>query len=268
LQCQKPLIPALHAIFAGFMSAFQHFVLTCPSCSSRLAGLKLNPEGVQYSELFSDGKMICDGYLAEDQKIVACPACGHLSWLPNISVRATINDPSSDDQTVYPFSSWYQFGCNTLTYSGKISLIEHYQHLLQCVRPLSNEVEIYLRKNLLWAINDLIRQRSETRFVRLLLGKSKPANWRKGRRRQIRQNIAFVHYHEVHKANLQRLIELLRSNEERDINKVFLCELYREKGNFTKCLELVGQLKRSTHYLSLIEEKARLHNSLVFKVAG
>ena len=258
----------LRAIFAWPMSAFQHFVLTCPSCSSRLAGLKLNPEGVQYSELYSDGKMICDGYLAEDQKIVLCPACAHLSWQPNLTVLAVMQDPSDNDQTVYPFSSWFQFGCNTTTANGKVAHIEHLHHLLQCIRPMSSEIEIYLRKNLLWAINDLIRYRSETRLIRLLLGNSRPANWRTGRRRQLRQNLAFLHYNELRKANLQRLIELLRSNEDRDLNRVFLCELYREKGNFSKCLEMVSQLKRSTHYLALIEEKAKMHNSLVFKVAG
>ncbi|HMM11174.1 MAG TPA: hypothetical protein PKE03_03670 [Bacteroidales bacterium] len=250
------------------MSAIQFFEFSCSCCKSRIAGRKIYPEGVQYSVLYSDGKMICDGYQAEEHKLVSCPACAHLLWLPSVELREKTFDPSSMDQTVYPFSSWYQFGCNTAILEGKVALIEHYQHLLQCIRPINSETEIYLRKQLLWSINDLIRDRSETRFIRLLLGKSKPANWRAGRRRQIRQNLAFLHYHNIHNANLQRLIELLRSNEDRELNRVFLCELYRQKGNFAKCLEMVAQLRRSTHYLSLIEEKARIHNSLVFKVAG
>jgi hypothetical protein len=230
--------------------------------------MKLNPEGVHYSELYSDGKMICDGLLAEDQKLISCPACAHLFWLPHQEVRPLDTEAIMKDQTIYPFSSWNQFGCDSTLFEGKIALIEHYHHLLHCIRPLGSEVELYLRKNLLWAINDLIRQRSETRLIRLLTGRSRLANWKAGRRRQIRQNIAFFEYHKIHTSNLQRLIELLRSNEDREMNRVFLCELYRQKGNFSKCLEMVGQLRRSTHYLALIEEKARLHNSLVFKVAG
>lgn len=264
----KPLIPSLHAIFAGFMSTYHYIVFGCPRCSSRLAGLKLNPAEVQYSELYSDGKMNCDGYLVEDQKLVSCPACAHLFWQPSVESNAVLFDPSAQDQTVYPYSSWYQFGCNTAKIEGKIALIEHYIRFLHIISPLGGDTETYLRKNLLWAINDLIRDRGETRLIRLLLRKSKPVTWKASRRRQIRQHLAFLHYNQVHKANLQRLIELLRSKEDRGVNRVFLCELYREKGDFSRCLELVKNLHRSTHYLELIEKKARLHNSLVFKVAG
>lgn len=250
------------------MSAIQFFEFSCSCCKSRLAGRKIYPEGVQYSVLYSDGKMICDGLLAEEQLLISCPACAHLMWLPYIETKKLAADPAENDQTIYPFGSWYLFGCDVSSYEGKIALIRHYEHLPHCIRPLSSEVELHIRKNLLWAINDLVRDRSETRIIRLLTGKSRPAHWRTGRRKQIRQNLAFLNYFQIHKANLQRLIELIRSNESRELNRVFLCELYRQKGNFSKCLEMIGQLNRSTHYLALIEEKARLRNSLVFKVAG
>ncbi|MBK9292263.1 MAG: hypothetical protein IPM52_11645 [Bacteroidetes bacterium] len=250
------------------MSAFQYFVICCPACHSRLSGVKINPEEVQYSELYSDGLMLCDGLMAEEQKLISCPACAHLFWAPTVEKHACDADTCETDQTIYPHGSWYQFGCNTSNCDGKIALIEHYRQLLQCIRPLNSELEIYLRKKLLWAINNLIRQRSEASISQLLSGKSSFAHWRASRRNQTRQNLAFMGYRQLHISNIQRLIELLRSNEEREQNRLFLCELYREKGNFSKCLEMVRQLKRSTHFLTLIEEKARLHNSFVFKVAG
>jgi hypothetical protein len=36
---------------------------------------------VNQSILYSDGKILNDGYITENQKMIVCPACSHWSWV-------------------------------------------------------------------------------------------------------------------------------------------------------------------------------------------
>lgn len=254
------------------MRSFIGFEIVCPNCAAKLAGKRLKTDSISFSELYSDGKMLCNSWLSTDQKVVICPSCSHAFWNQNIT--DTDFSLSGNEQevyfenAVYQFSNWYLFGCDTTHSEGRRALIERYQDLLILMKPYSAEQEMILRKELLWAINDLVREKKQYHLSDIFIRKFNFFSWRNERREWFRQRVLFMKFHLLHISNLKRLIELTRISEEKDINRAFLAELYREKGNFTKTIQLIGELSRSTHYVSMILEKAKKGISIVFKVAG
>ncbi|MBS4059047.1 MAG: hypothetical protein KG029_01485 [Bacteroidetes bacterium] len=254
------------------MRSFIGFEIVCPNCAAKLAGKRLKTDSISFSELYSDGKMLCNGLLSTEQKVVICPSCSHAFWNPNktdtdFSLSGDAQEILSEN-AVYQFSNWYLFGCDTTHSEGKRALIERYQDLLILLKPYSSEQEMILRKELLWAINDLVREKRQYHLSDIFNGKFNFFSWRNERKEWFRQHFLFAKFGLLHVSNIKRLIELTRISEEKDINRAFLAELYREKGNFTKTIQLIGELSRSTHYVSMILEKAKSGNSFVFKVAG
>ncbi|MDP3442612.1 MAG: hypothetical protein Q8T08_07080 [Ignavibacteria bacterium] len=255
------------------MTAFSDYFFSCPNCHAVMAGKKHNPDAIKSSILFSDGKMMCDALLVEDEHIINCPSCAHVFWLnENKSfenekdVIVSLKDSSNSLTEVYPFNSWYQFGCNTTKAEGKKALIDHYLKLLVYLKPYTQEQELYLRKSLLWAINDLIRYGFRNRFRDILSGNCSLNSWRHERPDILLQRLTFKKLAPEYKTNIQRLTELIKNSK--DYDKLVVAELYREKGEFEKSIELIQQINRSTYFVSLILEKAKKRNSLVFQVAG
>lgn len=250
------------------MAEFEVFYHNCPACSAVLAGKKMRAETVRFSQLYSDGLMLCDGWLSTTQMIVQCPSCSHVYWLESAEkIKATAIE-SSVTLFAYSYKSWYQFGCDTTTPEGKKALIEQYLSMLQLMKPCTHEQEMYLRKMLLWAYNDLVRDRHAVPIWRVRLSVKGIVSWHRFRKKQLLQYLLFRRWKYEYTGNIKRLIELVRSSEERAYEKAFLAELYREKGNFVKSVELLQQLGRSTHFVAHILDKARRRNSLVFLVAG
>jgi hypothetical protein len=252
------------------MSSCVFFEISCPNCAARLAGKRLKTESINFSELYSDGKMLCDGILSAEQRIVICPSCSHTFWIPEKSELKTYesNEIISFDNTVYEFSNWHQFGASTSKTDGKKALILHFQELLMRMKPFTVEQEIYLRKGLLWAINDLVREKRIYSLSDIFKGSFNFFSWRNERKEWLKQQIMYIKFSDLRVSNIKRLIELIRISDDKDINRAYIAELYREKGNFTKTIQLIGELSRSTHYVSLILEKAKKGITNVFKVAG
>ena len=253
------------------MNSIHTFYIKCPVCEAELAGKLHESLGINCTELYSDGKMICDELLSEPQLIVQCPSCSHIFWKDE-TVSLTVSDENSDQGThkvaIYPYSSWYLFGTNPNRSQGKIALIQHFTQLLSYLRPLNSKQEIYLRKSLLWAYNDLIRRNYSFTFLDFLKGKISYGTWRHERNHRLKEKFYFLKYTLSYKSNIKRIIDILRSAQDKEVDKVYLAELYRLKGNFDKAIEILNELNRSTHYVTMIRSKALKLNSTVFKVAG
>ncbi|PKP47948.1 MAG: hypothetical protein CVT92_16545 [Bacteroidetes bacterium HGW-Bacteroidetes-1] len=257
------------------MTAFNVFYITCPNCNATLTGKKLRAIAINYSELYSDGKMVCNELISEPQKIIKCPSCANIFWLPEIvdeidsEIRATPSDEVKEEKiAVYSYKSWYQFGCNTSLIEGKKALIDHHFQLLVMLKPFTVEQELYLRRSLLWACNDLIRFEMVNKLSRLFSGSFSFQAWRRERHDRIIQKILFLKLNPVYKSNISRMIELIKVTKEKESDKAYLAELYREKGNFAKAMEIVNELHRSTHYVYQIHKKITKKSTSVFKVAG
>jgi hypothetical protein len=253
------------------MNSIHTFYIKCPVCEAELAGKLHESLGINCTELYSDGKMICDELLSEPQLIVQCPSCSHIFWKDE-TVSLTVSDENSDQGThkvaIYPYSSWYLFGTNPNRSQGKIALIQHFTQLLSYLRPLNSKQEIYLRKSLLWAYNDLLRRNYSFTFLDFLKGKISYGTWRHERNHRLKEKFYFLKYTLSYKSNIKRIIDILRSAQDKEVDKVYLAELYRIKGNFDKAIEILNELNRSTHYVTMIRSKALKRNSTVFKVAG
>lgn len=258
------------------MTTFCNFYFQCPNCNATLQGKKLRPTAVKSNVLYSDGKMITNGLLSEKQQVVRCPSCAFIFWLsPNcipVSDAETNNYISSqtDDMSMaaYAYSTWYQFGCNPFKTEGIKALINHYLNLLIELKPFSAEQEIYLRQQLLWACNDLVRYNAVNKIKSLFVNLFYFMGWHNCRIEAIKRHIMFLKLKPVYVFNLKRLIELMRSSKEKPMEKELLAELYREKGNFIKAKETLQQINQSSHYVANIRKNVHDKNSIVFKVAG
>lgn len=245
------------------MPAFKPYIFSCLKCNAQLLGKTIKTDAIYYTKLYSDGKMMCDGILAAEQQLVLCPSCAHTFWITSENQRI---DPDSitDRSLVYPFRSWYLFGADARETEGVLALIKHCHEMLALMKPYTNEQEIYLRKLLLWAYNDLVRDRESRPAFHFM----RPLAYFRERNKQLKRLVIFKKLQDERVSNIIRLIGLLKVHESKDIALASIAELYREKGNFQKCIELLEKTNRSTHYVEAIYEKARKHCRLVFKVAG
>ncbi len=246
------------------MHAIKTYYGQCPSCLAVMEGKIQDMLGVNCTELYSDGKMLCDDYL-EPQQLVCCPSCSHVFWYSEAAALKTNNIAK---ESVYPYSSWYLFGTDSSTVEGKIALIHHLEKYLVLLRPLSVTQELHLRKQILWAYNDLIRDHEKFGLKAWLSNRISFRTWRFEQRRISAERNFFMSQKSRYQTNIKRLIEILRSSGDRDGDRVFIAELYRLKGNFEKSIEIIQELRRDTHYAHEIGKRARKGDPLVFQVAG
>jgi hypothetical protein len=245
------------------MPIFKPYIFSCPKCHAQILGKTIRTDAIYYTKLYSDGKMMCDGLIAAEQQLVLCPSCAHSYWITEDTKR-TDPDEIQDKSLVYPVRSWYLFGADARVTEGVVALINHCHEMLALMKPYTNEQEIYLRKLLLWAYNDLVRDRETKPALQL----ARPLLFFRERKERIKRLFLFKKMQDEHVSNIVRLIGLLKVHENKDISLATIAELYREKGNFEKCKELLNKTNRSTHYVSTIYERASQKCRLVFKVAG
>ncbi len=250
------------------MHAFNAYYFFCPSCHAILAGKTQEMLGINFTELYSDGKMLCDELLAEPQLLVCCPSCSHLFWRPDEVLSKLPDEVQRESKMVYPYSSWYLFGADGSKTEGKKALITRCEKYLLSLRPMSAEQEFYLRKSLLWAINDLVRDYDHINFLAIFKKEFGFRWWLHNRGRLIAGRQFFLAKSKIYDDNIKRLIELVRSLPEKEADRVYLAELYRLKGNFVKSLEVLDKLNRATYYAEQIRRRVRAKNPTVFKVAG
>lgn len=245
------------------MINFEDYYISCPSCLSTLAGKLIHAETVNQALLFSDGKTLNDNFMVIPQKVVRCPACGHLFWVENLNppvISATVTGTNA-----YPWKTWRFYGCNFDHLKGKLALINHY-HVFLSKRNYDPKKEIYLRRALLWAYNDLHRYYYRTNISEYFNKKCSFFAWLKFRKTQIIGRKIFKEKQEEFGKNLLRLISLIEKFEPE--NSLELIELYRESGQWDKAKVILEKTPRRTHFISTLEKEVKKKNKNVFIVAG
>ena len=163
------------------MIKYDTFYIQCPRCGSWLEGHLVKSEMVNKSILYSDGKTLNDNYITEPQKLIACPACSHWLWIDEY------NEPTvsyTKPQTpYYNWNHWRFFGIHFNSVEGRLALVNHYKKYLEAIDN-DRDKELYIRRMMWWAYNDLVRNNYQMHLRYLFSGKMSFNVWRKNRKKQ------------------------------------------------------------------------------------
>lgn len=252
------------------MIQFDTFYMQCPNCQSCLEGQMLKSEMVNQSLLYSDGKTLNDNYITELQRMVICPACGHWFWVDNF--REPLITKEKPSGVCYSWNSWRFYGVHFASNEGKMALINHYRKFLE-KGPYNIDKEIYFRRFLWWAYNDLIRNHYQVSLKYLFSGEMSFNVWRKNRNKLLKGFKIFREHQTEYLDNLQVLLGLLKNRYTPDDEKfesinLEIIEINRELHDFEKAKELLAKTTRRTYYIAHIEKKVKNKDSMVFLVTG
>lgn len=252
------------------MLKFDTFYIKCPCCGCHLEGHLVRSEMVNKSVLFSDGKILNDTYITEPQKFIICPACSHWFWVDKY--EEPIVSYVKPDGPYYNWNHWRFFGVRFSKNAGKIALKEHYRKALEVVGG-DRDKELYLRRLMWWAYNDLVRNNYQGKLSHLLSGQMSFNVWRKNRRKLLEGRQLFRKYHDEYVENLKALLVLLKgrytpNDEEYEASTLEIIELYREMGEFDEAQKILDTIPRRTHYIANIEKEVKKRHDFVFLVVG
>ena len=252
------------------MIKFDTFYIRCPRCGSWMEGRLLISSMVNQSILYSDGKILNDGYLTENQKMIICPACSHWSWVEKY--EEPYISKTKPSETFYTWNSWRLYGVHFVTNKGKMALVNHYKKFLNNGN-YNIDQEIYFRRLMWWAFNDLVRNKYQIYIERYISKEMSFKVWYRNRKRILEGMSLFKENHEDFKENLRCLIDLYKlrytpDDEMYESVNLEIIEIYRQLGDFENAKKLLGQTMRRTHFISTIEKKVEEENDLVFLVSG
>ncbi len=246
------------------MLKFDPYYFQCPNCGAWLEGRNLKSELVNEAILYSDGKILYDNYITTRQKMILCPSCGHVFWVENPEEPfITLEKPQV---AIYSWNSWRFFGINFSDNRGKMALIEHYKKFL-AKSHYDPKKEIYLRRLLWWAYNDLHRNFHYIRWKYFLNGFMSYGVWSCYRKMLIEGEKLFLRNVKDFNANLGRLLALLEKHPEEQLD-LELPEIYRELRQFDKTKSLLEKKSSRTHFTSEILRRLKWKDSRVFMVTG
>ena len=137
----------------------------------------------------------------------------------------------------------------------------------------SIDQEIYFRRLLWWAYNDLIRNKFQISIERYTSKEMSLRVWYRNRKKILEGTKLFKQHHEDFLDNLSILAHLLEDrytpdDEEYEATNLDIIEMYRQLGDFDKAKELLEKTSRRTYFISRIEEKVKEKDDLVFLVTG
>lgn len=252
------------------MIKFETFYIQCPKCKAWMEGHVLVSSMVNQSILYSDGKILNDGYITEPQKMVICPACSHWSWIDKYEEPYITKEKPSN--TYYTWNNWRFYGIHFGSNEGRLALVNHYRGFIQKA-DINIDQEIYFRRLMWWAYNDLIRDLYLTDFHYYVSGAMSFSVWKKNRAKMLKGYKLFKEHKADFIENLRALLSLLESrytedDEEYEANGLDIIEIYRQLGDFKSAENLVNKTTRRTYFISKIEQKLRENNDLVFLVTG
>lgn len=252
------------------MIKFDTFYVQCPRCKSWMEGHLLISSMVNQSILYSDGKILNDGYITEQQKMIVCPACNHWSWIEKYEEPFITKSKPQD--TVYTWNSWRFYGVHFGSNEGRLALVNHYKNFLE-KSDYNKDQEIYFRRLMWWAYNDLIRNKYQTNIERYTSKEMSFKVWYRNRRKIQKGIEMFKEHHADFIDNLSKLVNLLKDrytsdDEEYESTNLDIIEMYRQLGDFDNAQKLLDETTRRTYFISRIEEKVKERDDLVFLVTG
>jgi len=188
------------------------------------------------SEVFSDGKIICNPPRPNEQYILICSECYESFWKED-----ALFDDEKSEQLLDDFP---EANCVTDLFPGydansKTKIIDYYSKLLNKDFANSEEREIFLRLALWRALNDTIRYKNET-IPEVLI--------------------------DIFKNNLLKIIEIYKPRIEEEY--LLLIEMYRELGRFEKSKELLNKVNWTDDNFSFLQIENAVNNkkSIVIKL--
>ncbi len=212
-------------------------ILACPHCNQLYKNRIVSSYNTVISKYFSDGHQ--DGLMIPNFIcIVKCfnKICGQFF---NITQAKEIGVWSNDNDSLIP-EEWstaialYEYGID----------IKELEEALETDFVHDQKNEIQLRTILLRRYNDLIREKLNKSYSR--------------------DENAVVN-------NIERLIKVLNNNHEED-GKLFLAELYREKGDFDTCIKLLNEIntknENEREIIEKIYSQAKVKDNGVFNIAS
>ena len=149
---------------------------------------------------------------------------------------------------------------------GKLALIHHYQTFLR-KSHYDAQNEIYLRRFLWWAYNDLHRNHQHVRLKYFLNGFMSYGVWHNNRRMIIEGEKLFIKNLKDFNANLSRLLALLEKHPEEQAD-LEMAEIYRELRQFDKAKTLLEAAGSRTHFTNEMLRHSKWKDSKVFMVSG
>lgn len=252
------------------MIKFDTFYIQCPRCKSWMEGHLLISSMINQSILYSDGKILNDGYMTENQKMVVCPACGHWSWIDKYDEPYITK--VRPNETYYTWNSWRFYGVHFESNEGRLALVNHYKNFLT-KSDYSIDQEIYFRRLMWWAYNDLVRNKYQAGVDRYTSKEMSFKVWYRNRRKIMSGLKLFEELHDDFVDNLSKLVNLLKDryvpdNEEYESTNLDIIEMYRQLGDFDSAKRLLEDTTRRTFFISRIEEKVAEGDDMVFLVTG
>ena len=252
------------------MIKYDTFYIRCPKCGAWLEGHIVKSEMVNKSILYSDGKTLNDNYITEPQKIIQCPSCSHWFWVNEY--KEPVVTYTKPTVPYYNWNHWRFFGVHFNSVEGRLALVEHYKQYLQAIGN-DRDKELYIRRLMWWAYNDLVRNNYQMHLPYLLSGKMSFNVWRKNRIKQIKGRLMFRKLHDEYLENMKALLVLLKGrytpdDEEYEASILEIIELYREMGEYDEAQKILNTIPRRTHYIANIEKEVKKKHDFVFLVAG
>lgn len=246
------------------MLKYDSYYFQCPHCKAWLEGRNLKAEMVNEAILYSDGKVLNDNLITTPQKMILCPSCAHAFWVEHPDEPfITYDKPDAD---VYSWNIWRFFGIRFSDNKGKLALINHYKTFLKKSHYEAKN-EIYLRRLLWWAYNDLHRNHQHVRLKYLLNGFMSFGVWHENRKMIIDGERLFIKNLKGFTDNLNRLLVLLEKHPDEQID-LEVPEIYRELRQFDKAKELLDQMGSRTHFTNEMLRHSKWKDSRVFMVTG
>lgn len=278
------------------MLKYVPYYFQCPNCHAWLEGRDLLHEMANETLLYSDGKELNDNFIKIPQKLILCPSCGHVFWIDDIAdflkkveekenldsfnaEETTDEQPiakegqkelpftkTKPDAYVYSWNTWRFFGVSFSDNKGKMALINHYKTFLQ-KRHFEPSKEIYLRRFLWWAYNDLHRNHQHVRLKYFLNGFMSFGVWHCNRMMILEGTKLFFKNQKDFNENLEQLKELLTAYPE-EAKDLEMAEIYRELRQFDNAKQELEQKGSLTHSISEMLRHTRRKDPRVFMISG
>ena len=136
--------------------------------------------------------------------------------------------------------------------------IAFYKDLLDDGFADTDEREIFLRIRIWWSVNDLVRHLSTWRSARNL-------RMLRAIMKHKRESLSlFESYRELFDQNLERLIFLYIKGDDADL--LYLANMYRESGNFSKAREILNKVERKSGAWRKVKRKVGKKDRKVFQL--
>jgi len=235
------------------MTTFHPIILECPKCSTLMSAYELMSYTVHRSENYSDGKTEFGVPASKDISI--CTACrlpfwredGRLPGDPDWEEHGDLGSVMDLHDLEWNFDD-----------DRNEKTIAFYKDLLDNGFADTDEREVFLRVRIWWSVNDLLRHLSSWRSARNL--KMLRAIIKHTRE----ASSLFESYRELFDQNLERLIFLYIKGD--DVDLLYLANMYRESGNFSKAREILDKVERKSSSWRKLKRKVGKKDRRVFKL--